>query len=243
MLWCVKEHLPLDFVSWHEYFQEADVIAKQADGFRKYLDQFPSLRESVKSLMITEWNEAWWPDRPHDHEIGAAWCADGMIRTMIPKKIDRPCLFYVKQGDMSFRGDWSILMQNNRPKPTFNMARIFNSLRGEWVKITGGNDDICAVAALDSKHGRLAVVLVNFRYRYPVGRRMHLETANLPSSFVGGSWQESVVDSLHSNVFTDPSRCELEICNRGSVEKEGFTYDRDMMANSIVLLELKAKAQ
>jgi hypothetical protein len=69
-----------------------------------------------------------------------------MIRTMIPKKIDRPCLFYVKQGDMSFRGDWSILMQGNRPKPTFNMARIFNSLSGEWVKISGGDDDVCAVA-------------------------------------------------------------------------------------------------
>jgi hypothetical protein len=95
MLWCVKEHLPLDFVSWHEYFQEANVIAKQADGFREYLDEFPTLRKSVKSLMITEWNEAWWPDRPHDHEIAAAWCADGMIRTMIPKKIDRPCLFVI----------------------------------------------------------------------------------------------------------------------------------------------------
>ena len=65
-----------------------------------------------------------------------------MIRTMIPKKIDRPCLFYVKQGDMSFRGDWSIMMQDNRPKPTFNMARIFNSLSGEWVKISGGDDDV-----------------------------------------------------------------------------------------------------
>jgi hypothetical protein len=243
MLWCVKEQLPLDFVSWHEYFQEANVIAKQADRFREYLDEFPTLRDSVKSFMITEWNEAWWPNRPHDHEIGAAWCADGMIRAMIPKKIDRPCLFYVKQGDMSFRGDWSILMQNNRPKPTFNMARIFNSLSGEWVRITGANDDICAVAALDAKQGRLAIVLVNFRYRYAVGRRVHMETANLPSSFVGGSWQESVVDSLHSNVFTDPNQCELEISKSGSIDKERFTFDRDMMANSIVLLELKTKAK
>ena len=243
MLWCVKENLPLDFVSWHEYFQEANVIAKQADGFRSYLDEFPTLTKSVKSLMITEWNEAWWPNRPHDHEIGAAWCADGMIRTMIPKKIDRPCLFYVKQGDMNFRGDWSIMMQDNRPKPTFNMARIFNSLSGEWVKISGGDDDICAVAALDSKQGRLAVVLVNFRYRYSLGRHVHLETTNLPASFAGGSWRESVVDPLHSNVFTDQNRCDLEISNRGSIERDRFAYDRDMMANSIVLLELKAKAE
>jgi Glycosyl hydrolases family 39 len=241
MLWCDKENLPLDFVSWHEYFQAANVIAKEADAFRQYLDEFPKLRQSVKSLMITEWNEAWWPNRPHDHEIAAAWCAHGMIRTMIPKKIDRPCLFYVKQGDMSFRGDWSILMHENRPKPTFNMARIFNSLSGEWVKISGGDDDVCALAAFNSKQGRLAVVLVNFRDRYSVARQVRLKTNNLPSAFVGGTWQESVIDSLHSNVFTDPSRCELEISRQGSVENEHFTYDVDMMANAVILLELTAK--
>lgn len=243
MLWCDKENLPLDFVSWHEYFQAADEIAKQADAFREYLEEFPRLRDSVKSLMITEWNEAWWPNRPHDHEIGAAWCANGMIRTMIPKHIDRPCLFYVKQGDMSFRGDWSIMMQDNRPKPTFNMARIFNSLSGKWVKMSGGDDDICAVAALDPKQGRIAIVLVNFRDRYAVGRHVHLETVNLPSSFAGGIWNESVVDSLHCNLFTVQNRCELEVSKRGSIANGRFTYNRDMMANSIVLLELKTKAQ
>jgi hypothetical protein len=144
---------------------------------------------------------------------------------------------------MSFRGDWSILMQNNRPKPTYNMARIFNSLGGEWVKISGGNEDICAVAALDSKQGRLAIVLVNFRYRYALGRHVHLETANLPPTFAGGTWQESVVDSLHSNVFTDPNRSDLEVSGKGSIDSESFTYDRDLLANSIVLLELKAKAK
>jgi hypothetical protein len=243
MLWCRQEKLPLDFVSWHEYFQPADVIAKEADAFHGYLSEFPKFQESVKSFMITEWNEAWWPNRPEDHELGAAWCADGMIRTMIPMKIDRPCLFYVKQGDMTFRGDWSIMMQGNKPKATFNMARIFNSLRGEWVNVSGGDDDICAVAAMDSNQGRLAVVLVNFRYRYPVRRQVHLETSKLPPSFAGGNWQESVVDSLHSNVFTDQNRCELEVSKRGSIDNERFAYDRDMLADSIVLLELKAKSQ
>ena len=206
-------------MSWHEYFQPADVIAKEADAFREYLAEFPTLQESVKSFMITEWNEAWWPNRPQDHELGAAWCADGMIRTMIPKKIDRPCLFYVKQGDMGFRGDWSIMMQDNRPKPTYNMARIFNSLHGEWVKVSGGDDDVCAVAAWDSEQNRLAIVLVNFRYRFSARRHVHLDASKLPASLAGGKWQESVIDSLHSNVFTDPSRCELEISNHGDIEE------------------------
>ena len=243
MLWCQKEHLPLDFVSWHEYFQPADVIARESDAFRDYLTDFPKLKDSVHSFMITEWNEAWWPNRPEDHELGAAWCADGMIRTMIPKKIDRPCLFYVKQGDMNFRGDWSILMQGNRPKPTFNMARIFNSLSGEWVKVNGGDDDICAMAALDSDRRRLQVVLVNFRYRYPVRRHVHLRIDGLPNSLASGTWEERTVDSLHSNVFTDQNRCELEITNDGNFNRKSFAYDRDLLANSIVLLELRGKTE
>ncbi len=233
----------MDFVSWHEYFQPADVIAKEADAFREYLTAFPKLQKSVKSFMITEWNEAWWANRPQDHELGAAWCANGMIRTMIPKKIDRPCLFYVKQGDMNFRGDFSILMQENRPKPTFNMARIFNSLSGQWVKVNGGDDDICAVAALDSSQDRLAIVLVNFRYRYPVRRHVHLQIDGLPAFLADGTWQEQTIDSLHSNVFTDANRCELETTNSGTINDAAFTYDRELLANSIVLLELKAKSK
>lgn len=240
MLWCLQENLPLDFVSWHEYFQAADVIAKQAKAFREYLHEFPKLEANVKSFMITEWNEAWWPDRPHDHELGAAWCADGMIRTMIPHGIDRPCLFYVKQGDANFRGDWSILMEGNRPKPVYNMARFFNSLRGDWVKVSGEDEDICAVAALDANRGRLAIVLVNYRWRHSVRRNVHLSIDNLPSELVGGQWREWVIDPLHSNVFNDASLCELEMTTSGDIDAKDFTYDRPMLANSVVLLELLA---
>lgn len=240
MLWCQREKLPLDFVSWHEYFQSADVIAKESDAFRKYLDEFPELGRSVKSFMITEWNEAWWADRPHDHELGAAWCANGMIRAMIPHHIDKPCLFYVKQGDMNFRGDFSILMAENRPKPTFNMARIFNSLSGQWVKVDGGDDDVCAVAGWDAERGRLAIVLVNYRDRYAVRRHVHLTSDKLPASLARGTWQEYTIDTVHSNVFTDANRCELERTRGGAIEKQTFTYDGNLLPNTVVMLELLA---
>ena len=64
MLWCQQEKLPLDFVSWHEYFQPPETIVKEADAFRAYLADFPDLKRTVTSFMITEWNEAWWADRP-----------------------------------------------------------------------------------------------------------------------------------------------------------------------------------
>ena len=114
MLWCQQEKLPLDFVSWHEYFQPPEIIVKEADAFRAYLADFPELKRTVTSFMITEWNEAWWADRPQDHELGAAWCANSITRAFLPARIDRPCFFYVKQSDMNFRGDYSLLMKDNR---------------------------------------------------------------------------------------------------------------------------------
>ena len=72
MLWCQQEKLPFDFVSWHEYFQAAETIANEADAFVPYRNRFPRLQQTATTLMITEWNEAWWADRPHDHELGAA---------------------------------------------------------------------------------------------------------------------------------------------------------------------------
>ena len=178
ILFCAHENLPLDFVSWHEYFQEASMIAEEARAFRGYLADQPRLVKSVRSFMITEWNEAWWPDRPHDHELGAAWCADGIVRAMLPEKIDRPCFFYVKQNDMNFRGDFSLLMQDNLPKASYNMAKIFNGLSGQWASLTGTDGEVSGVAAWDQKRERLAIVLVNFSNRYGVPRRVALEEKN-----------------------------------------------------------------
>ncbi len=238
MLWCQQEKLPLDFVSWHEYFQTSDVIAAEADAFHNYLSGFPELNETVKDYMITEWNEAWWADRPHDHELGAAWCADGMIRAMIPKGINKPCLFYVKQGDGSFRGDFSILMGENRPKPTYNMARIFNSIHGHWLKSSGGDDDVCAVAAYDKAEKRLAIVLVNYRSRFPVRRQIQLKIENLPPELAGGKWRQWTIDSEHSNVFNDVSHCELETTASGKVQPSPFVHQQVALPNSVTMLEL-----
>jgi len=83
-------------------------------------------------------------------------CANSITRAFIPAHIDRPCFFYVKQGDMNFRGDYSLLMNNNLPKASYNVAKIFNGLTGQWVTLKGGDEDVSGVAAWDSARGRLA---------------------------------------------------------------------------------------
>jgi hypothetical protein len=240
MLYCRQEKLPLDFLTWHEYFHPADAIAAQADAFREYLRDFPEFASAGKHLVITEWNEAWWPNRPMDHEMGAAWCAEGVVRTMVPKKA-RPCLFYVKQGDSGFRGDWSILMKDNVPKPTYHMAKIFNQLSGRWLPIKGTDEDVCGLASWDPAKGRLAIVLVNFRFRHAFRRFVRVSIPELPAELSGGRWREFIVDATHSNVWNDPNSADLHQGRSGNLTDGTFTYDATLMANSITLIELLAK--
>lgn len=238
MLWCRQEKLPLDFVSWHEYFQPPETIVKEAEAFRAYLAGLPELKRSVTSFMITEWNEAWWADRPQDHELGAAWCANSITRAFLPARIDRPCFFYVKQNDMSFRGDYSLLMKDNLPKAAYNVAKIFNSLRGDWLPVAGGDDDVSAVAAWDASAGRLAVVLVNFRDRYALRRPVQLRVNSLPEALKDGRWQESVVDATHSNAWHDPAKAELAVARTGKISGKHLAWEQTLQPNSVTLLEL-----
>jgi hypothetical protein len=241
MIWCQQEKLPLDFVSWHEYFQPSDVIRKEAVAFHEYLDEFPDLKKTVRSFMITEWNEAWWADRPQDHEIGAAWCADCIVRAFLPAGIDRPCFFYVKQGDMNFRGDYSLLMGNNVPKASYNVLKIFNNLSGRWVECTGGDDEVAVTAAWDEKQARLAIVLVNFNYRCALRRQVRVQVDELPQALAGGVWREWTVDATHSNIWNDPQhpdKADLTQTAKETLGTGGLTWDKTLQPDSVTLLEL-----
>lgn len=249
MLWCAQEKLPLDFVSWHEYFQPPEKIAQEADVFRSYLKEFPTLERSASSFMITEWNEAWWPDRPQDHEVGAAWCANSITRAFIPARIDRPCFFYVKQGDMNFRGDYSLLMQGNTPKASYNVAKVFNALSGQWLALgtniatpatlAGKFDgDVSGVAAWDAQRKRLAVVLVNFRDRYAMARPVQLQISALPQELSDGTWNEWTIDATHSNVWHDRNKAELAKTQSGSMNAKAFNWSKMLPPNSVHLIEL-----
>lgn len=238
MIFCQEENLPLDFVSWHEYFHPAGVIANQARAFREYLKGFPELEKSVQSYMITEWNQAWWHDRPHDHEVGAAWAADCVTRAFIPEKIDRPCFFYVKQNDMHFRGDWSLIMQDNVPKAVYNAMKIFNHLSGEWVTVEGDDDDVSLVAAWDADRGRLAIVLVNFNFRYAYPRCVEVSIDRLPRPLRSGVWREYVIDATRSNVWHDRDRAELMQTDDGALDGRSFRFEQTLEPNSVTLLEL-----
>ncbi|HWB05189.1 MAG TPA: hypothetical protein VG796_19310 [Verrucomicrobiales bacterium] len=238
MAWCHQEKLPLDFVSWHEYLQGADVFIAEAAEFRNGLKGFPELERTVQSFMVTEWNEAWWADRPQDHEVGAAWAANTVTRAFIPHRIDRPCFFYVKQGDQNFRGDYAMLLKDNTPKAAYNMCKVFNSLSGQWLKVSGADGEVSCVAAWDAAKKRLAVVMVNFADRYGLARNVKLTVPKLPTDLAGATWREWTIDATHSNAWNDMKTAVLTKTRSEPVSGDSLTWSAVLPANSVTVVEV-----
>ncbi len=142
---------------------------------------------------------------------------------------------------MNFRGDYSLLMKDNLPKASYNVARIFNGLRGNWLAVTGTDDDVSAVATWEARQARLAIVLVNFRDRYALRRPVQLRISHLPAWLEGGRWQEFVVDATHSNAWHDQSKAELTVARSGGFSGQAFTWGQTLPPNSVTLLELEKR--
>ena len=138
---------------------------------------------------------------------------------------------------MGFRGDYSLLMQGNVPKASYNVAKVFNGLTGKWLSLSGGDGDVSGVACWDEQRGRLAIVLVNFRDRYALARNVRLQIDRLPASLKNGAWQEWTIDAAHSNVFHDRGKAELTKTGSGQIAGE-FAWSKRLGANSITMVEL-----
>lgn len=238
MMYCRTHKLPLDFISWHEYWHPAELFVRETRTFRQYLDEFPDIRKNVRMFMLTEWNASWWPDRTQDHEMGAAWCADVMIRALLPERVDRPCFFYVKDNDSNLRGSWGLLIRDNVPKPVYHMAAMFNRMTGTRVALTGGDDEVCGLAAWDAKAKRLGVIVTNYRRGDGIPRKVRLAISSLPKELHGGRWQRTLVDPTHSNVWHDRSRAELETVDQGPIKDGRLELDLRLLTGSITMLEV-----
>lgn len=241
MLYCDRKKLPLDFISWHEYFHPADLFVDETKTFHRFLDEFPSLRRQVKSYMITEWNASWWADQVMDNEIGTAWCADVMIRAIVPEKVDRPCFFYVKDNDDNLRGGFALIIRDNVPKPQYHMAKMFNEMTGRQLAVSGGDGDVCALASWDAKQERLSVIVVNYSYRFGLGRKVVLTIGPLPAPLAKGVWERQLIDATHSNVWNDKSHANLETVDRGTVSGRELSLEMTLEANTVTRIEITAK--
>ncbi|HIE51336.1 MAG TPA: hypothetical protein EYP85_06220 [Armatimonadetes bacterium] len=237
---CAETGTPLDFITWHEYFHPPEVFRDEMEQTREYLAEYPKVQAQVKEFLVTEWNFAWWHDWAQDHELGAAWAANCVLRAAIPAGIDGLCFFYAKDGDRNFRGSWGMLLGDNRPKPAYNAQRLFALLAPERVALEGQDGEVTGLASTDPATGRTTVLLLNYRDRYPVRRKVRLTVQNLPPTLRGGQMRRYLVDATHSNVFSDWNRAELEVVETKALPAaEEVTWEIALRPNALTLWELE----
>jgi glycosyl hydrolase family 39 (putative alpha-L-iduronidase) len=235
-----KTGTPLDFISWHEYFQPPWIFKEEVQATRAYLKDYPKTAKSVKELFITEWNYAWWPDPAQDCELGAAWCADIALRVFIPLGVDKPCFFYVKDGDENFRGSYAMLMgPGNRPKAAYNVMKEFGMMAPERIACEAAEDgELTAVASRDPATGRITVLVVHYPQRFGVERKVEISFENLPKTLEGGTVNHYLVDALHSNAFQDRNRAELERVRHMPLLVNPEPEVLNMLPSSVALIEI-----
>lgn len=241
---CEKTDAPLDFISWHEYFQPPEIFREEADTTRRYMKDYPKAAKQVKEFWITEWNYAWWPDLPQDNEIGACWAANCILRAIIPSKVDKPCFFYAKDGDDNLRGGWGMLYGPNRPKPVYNAMKMFNMMAPTRIKTAFQDPELAVLASVDPATGRITVLVLNYAERFGVERKMNLTLKNIPPSLKGGTFKRWVVDKDHSNAFNNKDRAELEVMRTAAIPSSGkFQAGLTVPTNSITLIEMLPRAR
>lgn len=236
---CEKTGAPLDFVTWHEYFQPYWIMKKEAEQIRDYLKEYPKVQKQVKEFQITEWSYAWWHDRAHDNEVGAVWAAASVLRGWIPAGVQKPCWFYSKENNDTLRGDWAMFTRGNKPKAVGNVCKMFNMMPSERLACTGEDDQIASAAAIDAKTGRITVLVLNFGDRFGAPRVINLTVSGLPKGVKASTCKRYLVDVTHSNLANDEAKYELETVP--AVMSNGAGSARlmfEMANNAVSLIEL-----
>lgn len=239
---CNEKGLPLDFITWHEYFHPPEVYIEEMEKTKAILAKYPRIERRIKGFFLTEFNYAWWPDFAQDNEVGSAWVANNIIRASIPAGITGVCFFYAKDGDKRFRGSWGMLIGDNIPKPSYFVFKLFSMMEKDRVETLGGDDEICALASISPGSSRLTILVVNFAERYGIPRLVKIVIEQLPATLRGGISRLFLIDPEHNNVFHNPSVRKLECTREGKIPlKSRWEINLNLLPNSVALIELSEK--
>ena len=151
---CAKENIPLDFYSWHRYFNDPDEIIFDAEYVRNLLDKNGlSKTESI----FNEWNYYNWQSKyPFDlmkEAEGASNIAKAFI--LLQKLPVDKAMYYNAYPSSGYGGMY--YFPSGTVTPTYYSFKAFNSLYklGSEVECDYDNSRIAVLAAGNGKAGAL----------------------------------------------------------------------------------------
>lgn len=208
---CAKENIPLDFFSWHRYFDNSACLIPEAEYVRELLDK-NGLTETES--IFNEWNYCcgkngctW--DVMKEAE-GASNIAKAMI-TLQKLPVDK-AMYYDALPTRAYCGLYYFPSQT--VTPTYYTFKAFNSLYKlkKEVAATAEDKDIAVLAAADGKAGAVMI-------------------ANAKNKSVNVTFDLKNVQGSISATITDKRR---------TFKKIEFTSDFKLPAYSVLLLEMNA---
>jgi hypothetical protein len=199
---CSKKGVPIDFVSWHYYTDDPQVIVKSIHYVQDLLAKHPKLRCRT---VFDEWNISLGWDRTY-HAFQPCFICEATFQ-FLEAGLDLSCYYHIRDfhvsGEkfarfMSPAGNrfmtfwWNVMPQfhglfdyQGHMRPSYFIFKMLSHLKGDRLSVRIKDSTVKCLAAYDP-HFEVANILIwNFALDSPPKRRVKLSVTGLP----GKKWR------------------------------------------------------
>lgn len=224
-----ENKLKVDFVSWHRYVRDPNIIALENEKLTELLQNYPEYNNIER--LITEFGLNSEIDPAFDTIYSAYYNAS--VFAKMRGKVYQLFTFELIDG-LSPKGDtywgrWGVLTHQSKgltPKPRYYLWPILNSLEGDLLNATGENDFINVIPV---KNGdAYKILVVNFD---PDNARVE----NVPLKLDG------VAPGLYHYVVTYPFVSQTPAVALDLIAGNSFEAKVLMDHNSLAIVDLQKK--
>lgn len=160
---CQNKHLPLDFISWHQYDKNIDKYNQNIEKLNDILSDYPQFFGIDR--IITEFGPNTEPDSWYDNSISGIHLMSAI--TQLSGKIHRLFTFEIVDGPEPRSNNstgWGLFTHPSKgqvqPKPRALALKLLNQLAGQRLNSTG--DGFWVTSLTTKNQNTIQTLLVNY---------------------------------------------------------------------------------
>jgi hypothetical protein len=246
---CRRDHLPLDFVSWHIYNNDPLRIRATIDRKKQQLAGFPELHPET---ILNEWNMSL-RNTERDPRFQPAFVAETTWQ-MMDAGLDYSCYYHIRdyhvrldqflqimspRGAMDMAWWWNRKPQfdglfdyQNRVRPAFFLFKLLSRLTGQRLPVTSSDKQVHGFASWDAGIRKYSILFWNFS---PRSSAVKLTITGAPSALTAAPEQ---LDSLAPS---DDENIRLKPMDEIAVGQGNSSFSLNLEPYGIYFWELSAK--
>jgi hypothetical protein len=194
--YCNKKNIPVDFISWHFYSDDATTPFAGATYFRKLLEKCPSLKPE---LIIDEWNISlqWTRIEPEFQPCFILEVVNNMLKAGIDYSFyyqirdyhvneEQISKFLSKDGTKFMVNWWNEKLQRDglfdfqgMTRPAYFVFKMLGKMSGKFIRADSDLDKVKAIATYNPEREVTHIIIWNFEEKKPPKRTVKLYVKNL----------------------------------------------------------------